>query len=181
MSKYDVLMAPLEFLILGGIRKKLMPKAYGNVLEIGFATGVNMKYYDMNKIQSFHALDTNEDMKYFDNVRYHTLSAEALPFEDKSFDTIVLTLALCSIEAPEKALKEIGRVLKDDGQYLFIEHQRPKTQFLYHVFKKINPTWKKYAGGCQIILETDSLIKSQGFILDKKNINVFHYGIAHKI
>lgn len=84
MTGYNLIMAPLEKLYLAKIRKELMPKAYGKVLEIGFGGGVNMKYYDFGKIESFHALDITENMKKFDNVTYHILSAEKLPFEDAS-------------------------------------------------------------------------------------------------
>lgn len=94
MSGYDKFMAPLEKRYLAQIRAEIMPKAHGQVLEIAFASGVNMKYYDFDKIDSFHALDVNQGMKKFERVNYHVFSAEKLPFEDETFDTVVLILAL---------------------------------------------------------------------------------------
>lgn len=181
MNFYDIFMFPLEQMILKNIRKNMMNKAYGNVLEIGFGSGVNYKYYDLNKIDTINALDVNENMRIIENVEYYYMSAESLPFLDKSIDTVVLTLALCSIPNPDKVLKEINRILKDDGIYLFIEHEEPKNKIMAKFFNFLNPYWKKMAGGCQINLNSHAKIEEAGFKLDHKNKNIFHYGIATKI
>lgn len=179
MNSYDLFMAPLEKMILANIRKKLMKNAYGNVLEIGFGSGANMKYYKFDQIKSFSALDINDNMRYFDNVEYHVFDADTLPFLDNSFDCVVLTLALCSIKEVDKALLEIKRVLKDDGIYIFIEHERPENNFLYSLFKILNPLWRKFSGGCQIILDTHNKIVNY-FNVDYNKSSLFYYGIAKK-
>lgn len=180
MSSYDRFMAPIESLYLKKIRQRLMKQAKGKVLEIGFGNGANMKYYNFDNISELHALDVSDQMKQFDAVIYHQLSAERLPFEDKSFDTVVLTLALCSIPHPEDALSEIKRVLKDEGSYLFIEHEKPNSKALQVILNLINPLWKRFAGGCQINLETHKSIMNSGFNLDHNKKSVFHYGTARK-
>lgn len=178
MISYDLFMAPLEKIYLSKIRKNLIAKAKGKVLEIGFGNGANMKYYDFDKVKELHALDVNENMKQFKNVHYHILSAENLPFKDKSFDTIVLTLALCSIPDKEKAIQEIKRVLNDDGTYLFIEHELPKGKIKQRIFKLINPIWRSLTKGCQITLQTHQDIIQAGFKIDEDIISVFHFGSA---
>lgn len=180
MIAYDKFMAPLEKLYLAEIREELMIKAHGKVLEIGFGNGANMKYYDFKKIDSFHALDLNENMKKFENITYHILNAEKLHFTDNSFDTVVLTLALCSIEMQVNVIREIKRVLKDDGIYIFLEHEKPQSKMLFGIFKLLNPLWRKLAKGCQLILESHKNIEKEGFELFYKNKGVFYYGFAKK-
>lgn len=180
MSGYKLFMAPLEKLYLAQIRKELMPNAFGKVLEIGFGSGINMKYYDFSKIDSFHALDITKKMKKFDKVTYHISNAENLPFADESFDTVVLTLALCTIPSQEKVLTEVKRVLRKDGIYLFLEHEKPESKLFYSLVMRINPLWKRLAKGCQLILESHKNIENQGFKLNYSNKGVFYYGIAKK-
>lgn len=180
MINYDTFMQPLEKLYLAKIRKILISKAYGKVLEIGFGSGVNMQYYDFKKVKTLDALDISENMRKFDNVNYHVLSAAKLPFEARSFDCVVLTLALCSVEDQRQVLSEIRRVLKDDGYYLFLEHERPNNKILSSLFNVINPIWRKLAGGCQINLATHKTIIDMGFTINYQRKNVFYYGLAKK-
>lgn len=181
MTGYDLVMAPLEKLYLARIRRALMPQAFGRVLEIGFGNGANMAYFDHSKIKSLDALDIKENMRAFSDVTYHVLSAEELPFEDASFDTVVLTLALCSVPDQLKAIREIRRVLKDDGVYLFIEHEKPRGSLTGGLVELVNPLWRRLASGCQLNLETHKKIESQGFKLSRQRRGVFHYGVAKKI
>ena len=181
MKAYDIFMKPLELLILDEIRKNLMPQAQGKVLEIGFATGVNMKYYNFNQIESLDALDVHDKMTYFDQVTYHVFSAEDLPFEDESFDSIVMSLALCSIPDPSKAILEIKRILKPQGQYFFIEHEQAQHSFLKPIFNFVNPLWNRMTNGCNINRESHKLIESLGFQLNFNRKGVFTFGIARKM
>lgn len=173
-------MAPLERLYLAEIRKKLMPEARGKILEVGFGNGANMNYYDFKKINSLHALDINKNMKIYDNVTYHVLDAHKLPFDDESFDTIVSSLALCTISDQASAIKEIKRVLKKGGIYIFIEHEKPKSKILASIFAFINPLWRRIAKGCQLVLESHKNIEREGFRLSYELKGVFYYGIASK-
>lgn len=180
MNLYDFVMYPLEKLILSKIRKEIMSEANGKCLEIAFGTGVNMKYYNFTKIDEFHAIDIYKDEKSFPHVTYHLQSAESLPFADKSFDTIIVSLALCSIENADKVLGEIFRCLKDDGSYIFLEHVQAKSKIARFIFNSINTLWRKMAGGCQINLNTVDLMSKNGFSLKTKSYGVFRYGIAKK-
>lgn len=180
MSLYNLVMAPLEKFYLSSIRKEIMSKAYGKVLEIGFGNGANMAYYDFDRVDSIHVLDIKENMPFFEGVTYHKFSAEKLPFVDKSFDTVVLTLALCSIPRPQEAIGEIRRVLKDSGLYIFIEHEKPRGSLTGPLSDFFNPLWRRLAQGCQINLNSHRKIKEAGFTLDHKNQGVFHYGLARK-
>ncbi len=157
-----------------------MPQAFGRVLEIGLGSGANMAYYDKSRIESLDALDIKENMKAFSNVTYHVLSAEELPFEDKTFDRVVLTLALCSVPDQLKTIREIKRVLKDEGVYLFIEHEKPSGSLMGSLVHLVNPLWKKLASGCQINLDTHRKIEEEGFKLHREKRGVFHYGVARK-
>lgn len=180
MSGYDIIMAPLEKLFLAEIRRRIMPHAHGQVLEIAFGSGANMKYYNFNKITSLHALDVNDEMGDFENVSYHVSTAETLPFPDESFDTVVMTLALCTIPNQLAAIAEIKRVLKSDGIYIFLEHEQSESRLFAKFLKLINPAWRRMARGCQLILESHKNIEAAGFDLSHNNLGVFHYGIAKK-
>lgn len=180
MSGYDMIMAPLEKLFLAEIRRKIMGQARGKVLEIAFGPGANMKYYNFNKISSLQALDVSEKMRVFDHVTYHVSTAETLSFPDESFDTVVMTLALCTIPDQEAAIREIKRVLKDDGIYIFLEHEQSKSRMFAKFLSFINPAWRRMAGGCQLILESHKNIEAAGFALSHERQGVFHYGIAQK-
>lgn len=180
MKGYSLFMAPLEKLYLAEIRKKVMPEARGKVLEVGFGNGANMNYYDFKKIDSLHALDINKNMHRYDHVTYHVLDANKLPFDDESFDTIVSSLALCTISDQISAIKEIKRVLKKEGIYIFIEHVKPKSKILARVFDLINPLWRRMARGCQLILESHKNIEREGFKLSYESKGVFYYGVANK-
>jgi|LSQX01.2.fsa_nt_gb ubiquinone/menaquinone biosynthesis C-methylase UbiE len=180
MRAYDTFMQPLERLVLEKLRKPLMEHARGSVLEIGFGTGINMQHYNFDQIDALHALDVKDNMRQFDNVTYHILSAETLPFEDESFDTVVMTLTLCTIKDPQAALLEIKRVLKASGQYIFIEHEQAQQPLLKKVFNAINPLWRTLTNGCNINRETHKLIEKLGFKVTTQHKGVFHYGIAMK-
>ena len=119
------------------------------------------------------------------NINYITANAEKLPFDDKSFDTVVATLVLCSIDNPNKALEEIHRVLKDDGKLIFIEHVIPHEKFYRDLAHYLNGTWKKI-GKCNINCDTYKNIENANFKISNyetfgNKVFVFIKGIAYKI
>lgn len=184
MNFYDFFMAPLEKGALAKIRKELISQAEGKVLEIGIGSGANYKYYDFNKItniigtdvKSFSTLKNNKLSK----VNYIECSAQNLPFDDNSFDTVITTLVLCSVSDVETALAEIKRVIKPKGKYLFIEHIRPHN-YLGSVLNIINVLWKRNPFGCQINKKTDIFIDKAGFSAinaKRKASGILYYGIA---
>eukprot|EP01034_Spumella_vulgaris_P006953 gene6953-8859_t len=112
-------------------RARLLPRAHGKVLEIGIGTGRNLPFYDRAKLESLEGLDPAGQMnakamrrarKAGLDVQLVTLSAETIPAAAASYDTVVCTFTLCTIPDPIKALHEMRRVLKPEGQMLFCEH-----------------------------------------------------------
>ncbi len=180
MVGYDVFMWPLESIFLSGIRKRLIKQAYGRVLEIGIGTAINCRYYDFSKVQELVGTDIRSDLSTSNQFKYVHASVESLPFEDNTFDTVVGTLLLCSINDINLALKEIKRVLKPGGSYLFIEHIRP-SDIQGKVFDKVNLVWGKNPSGCQINKRTmDELIKTDFYVKNAVFARVFGFGIATK-
>ena len=111
-------------------REKVIPFATGNILEIGVGTGLNLPFYNSRNILKLTAIDPYEetwqkreiDISKLDyKFEFVKASAEELPFKNNTFDTIVITYSLCTIPDVDKALREMSRVLKQDGTLIFCE------------------------------------------------------------
>ncbi len=187
MSLYDIFMLPLEQMALKRIRKEIIPKAYGNVLEIGYGTGVNFKYYQPSKIERIYALDKKvhllnaRKMKY--SVEIFEGSAEELPFEDESFDTVVETLVFCSVGDAKAAIGEIWRVLKPGGTFIYIDHVKPEKERLASVVQSFNWVWHDVAGGCNLLNESHKEIAESRFTVienGRSKNGVLQWGIGRK-
>jgi ubiquinone/menaquinone biosynthesis C-methylase UbiE len=154
-------------------RQEVLAKVYGEVLEIGFGTGLNIPYYPKH-IQKLTTIDVNPGMntlaqKRIDasgiDVDHQVLDSEKLPMPDNTFDSVVSTWTLCSIAKVEKALQEIHRVLKPGGQFFFIEHglsNEPKTQVWQN---RLTPLQKIIADGCHLNRSIKQLIENHFEIL----------------
>lgn len=167
---YDSLMGPLERRGFGQIRKKLMQKACGEVLEIGSGTGVNFPYYE--RAQKVTAIEPEPFMRELSLPRARNASvpievipakAEELPFPDDYFDTVVCTLVFCTIPYPKKALEEIRRVCKPEGQILLFEHVKIEQPLLGQLQEWLTPVWKRLCDGCHLNRNTLQLVKQAGF------------------
>ena len=187
MKFYNIFMLPLEQIALKRIRKEIIPRAHGNVLEIGYGTGVNFKYYQATEIEHIYALDKKihllnaRRMKY--SVELFEGSAEELPFEDESFDTVVETLVFCSVDDVKAAIAEIWRVLKPGGVFIFIDHVKPEKERLVSIFQSFNGVWHDMAGGCNLLNESHKEIeKSRFFMVERGNSNngVLQWGVGRK-
>lgn len=179
-------------------RKELLKFAEGEILEVGFGTGLNLPYYPKD-VQKIYTIDINAGMnplafKHIEKssiqVDYHILSAESLPFATGFFDTVVSTWTLCSIKNIDKALEEIYRVLKPKGKFIFVEHglsNEPSIQKWQHF---ITPIQKVVADGCHVNRNIEGLIAKAGFSFESlrkeyakgipKVAGYFYYGIANK-
>lgn len=160
-------------------RKNILSKiTEEEILEIGFGTGINLKFYPQN-VKKIIGIDANGGMlqqaqKKITNGRFEieliNQSSESLPFPDNSLITIVSTYTLCSIKNINSALKEIYRVLKPGGKYYFLEHglaDNPKTQKWQH---RLNPVQNIWADGCNLNRDMKTLITHAGLkIIDLKN------------
>jgi len=160
-------------------RKSILGKiTEGEILEIGFGTGINIKFYPEN-VKKIIGVDVNGGMlKQFDKkssngkieIELLHRSGETLPFHDNSINAAISTYTLCSIKNVTSSLSEIFRVLKPGGKYYFLEHglaDNPKTQKWQH---RLNPIQKIWAGGCNLNRDIKLLISNAGFnIIELKN------------
>jgi ubiquinone/menaquinone biosynthesis C-methylase UbiE len=168
----DSLMKPLETRGLGKIRADLIAKSYGLVLEIGSGTGLNFAYY--RNVEKVIAIEPEDAMREQSMSRakdaaieIEVLSsrAECLPFPDNTFDSVVCTLVFCTISDPVKALQEIRRVCKPNGNVLFLEHVRSKQLIIGAVQDWLTPVWKQLCDGCHLNRNSAEIIKQAGFKL----------------
>lgn len=157
-------------------RSQIVPAAEGRVLEVGFGAGPNLEFYDPGKVERLFALEPSEGMRRKAAgaiaaapvpVEVIDLSAEAIPLEDASMDTVVLTYTACTIPDVNAALAEMRRVLKPGGRLLFSEHGRAPDAGVYKWQRRIEPVWKPIAGGCHLTRQIDDLIIGAGFAMER--------------
>jgi len=177
-------MKPLESMGIRKVRKILVKRAYGRVLEIGAGTGANLPFYNMDQIEELIVTDQviSKHLKSsHDQITFVEADATVLPFEDSSFDVVVHTLVFCSVDDVNQGLLEIKRVLKPQGTLLFIEHVLPHKKGMKRLFKGINPVWKKISSGCSLTKDFKQSLDENEFTLQKQGTflnTVFYYGIA---
>jgi ubiquinone/menaquinone biosynthesis C-methylase UbiE len=158
---------------------KVIPQAVGAVLEVGIGTGLNMPFYDRTRVQSIvgidpvlrmHRLALKRSLQAGLDVELIGLSAERIPVEDSSFDTVVCTYTLCTIPDPIKALKEMRRAMKPGGKLLFSEHGKSPDPGILKWQARLQPYWKKVAGGCMLDRDIPALLKEAGFNPNVKSL-----------
>ncbi len=157
-------------------RVKVVPKAQGRVLELGIGMGLNLRFYDATKVSEVLGVDPSPELRAVAEaaerdpalkVRVDDGTAEALPFEDKSFDTVVCTFTLCSVCTPAQALAEARRVLKPAGAFLFCEHGLAPDPGIARWQRRIEPVWKRIAGGCHLTRPVTRAIEAAGFKVEQ--------------
>ena len=155
-------------------RHDLLAQARGRTLEIGSGTGLNLFHYP-HDLDGLVLAEPDPSMrKRLENaVRRSERSAdvidagaEQLPLGDATIDTVVSTLVLCTVDAPDAALREIGRVLRPDGQLLFIEHVRSESPPLARWQDLLARPWQRFAEGCRCNRATLELMDACGLRLD---------------
>ena len=153
-------------------REKIVPLAYGKVLEIGIGSGLNIPFYNHSMIDEFHALEPSKELCEMAievaqqnnvEVKLHQCGAENIPLPENYFDTVLITYTMCTIPDVALSNSEIIRVLKDDGKLLFCEHGLAPDKNIAKWQKRINPLWSKIAGGCNLNRDIPNLISSSGF------------------
>jgi len=153
-------------------RQKVVPLAQGRVLEIGIGTGLNLEHYDQARIEKIVGLDPGLEMHPKARRRSRLaglevelvgLSAERIPYDDRSFDTVLVTYALCTIADPLAALKEMRRVLKPGGRLVFCEHGLAPDASVRRWQARLTPLWSRVAGGCHLDRDIPGLLKAAGF------------------
>ncbi len=153
-------------------RAKIVPGASGRVLELGMGSGLNLPFYDPAKVKVVMAVEPSEPLRRRAlgaasvsglDVEIIAGRAEALPYETASFDTVVCTFTLCSVQDPAAALAEARRVLKPDGRLLFCEHGLAPDGDVAKWQRRIEPVWTAIAGGCHLTRPVAAAIAAAGF------------------
>ncbi len=157
-------------------RAKVVPQAQGRVLELGIGMGLNLGFYDPDKVSSVTGVDPAPELRAIAEaaprdprltVTVEDGTAEALPFDAASFDTVVCTFTLCSVCTPAAALAEARRVLRPGGVLLFCEHGLAPDAGIAKWQRRIEPIWKRIAGGCHLTRPVASAIEAAGFSMQR--------------
>ena len=157
-------------------RKKVVPLAEGDVLEVGIGSGLNLPFYDKSKINKLWGLDPSEELNKMAaevakeekmEVDFIISGAEEIPLPDNKVDTVILTYTMCTIPDVDLANEEIKRVLKPEGKLIFCEHGISPDENVYKWQKRINPIWKRIAGGCNLHRNIPEIIENSGFNIEE--------------
>lgn len=153
-------------------RSQLVPQAQGRVLEIGIGSGLNLGFYDPQRVEVVVGVDPSAAMQRLARERaaHCQVPVEMIALElgqiqaaDASFDDIVCTFTLCTIPDAVSALREMRRVLKPGGRLLFCEHGLAPDLPVLRWQKRLTPLWKPLAGGCHLDRDIPVLIGAGGF------------------
>lgn len=154
------------------VRSQLVPLAQGRVLEIGIGSGLNLSFYDPQRVEVVVGVDPSAAMQRLARERAARcqVPVEMIAVElgqiraaDASFDDIVCTITLCTIPDAIAALREMRRVLKPGGRLLFCEHGLAPDLPVVRWQKRLTPLWKPLAGGCHLDRDIPALIGAGGF------------------
>jgi ubiquinone/menaquinone biosynthesis C-methylase UbiE len=181
MGFYDRWILPpvLDFVmrqhLLAPYRRRVVAAAQGEVIEIGVGSGPNLPLYAPGQVTSVRAIDPSPALLKMARQRQAEARvpvalleglAEALSFEDRRFDSAVVTWALCTIPDPARALGELRRVLKPGGVLCFVEHGRAPEPAVERWQGRLTPLWRRCAGGCHLDRPIERLIRDAGFEFD---------------
>lgn len=159
-------------------RAKVVPQAEGRVLELGIGMGLNLAFYDPDRVESVTGVDPAAELRAIAeaaprdsrlSVKVEDGTAEALPFEAGSFDCVVCTFTLCSVQSPTAALAEARRVLKPGGRFLYCEHGLAPDPGVARWQRRIEPLWKRIAGGCHLTRPITTAVEAAGFRVTRRD------------
>jgi ubiquinone/menaquinone biosynthesis C-methylase UbiE len=156
-------------------RRKVVPEASGRVLEIGIGSGLNLAFYDRDRVAKLWGLDPSEELRRVARrradeagieVEFLGLPGEQIPLDAGSVDTVVSTYTMCTIPDVARALGEVRRVLAPDGVLLFSEHGRAPDAGVARWQDRLDGMWGKVAGGCHLNRAIPDLLRAAGFRMD---------------
>lgn len=159
-------------------RQKLAQAATGTVLEIGAGGGQNFAFYDPAITSSVEAVEPNRHMLAQAKnalssakvpIHLQEAAVESLPFEDATFDAVLVTLVFCSVDAPDAGMREIHRVLKPSGKLLLFEHVRNPQPGWARWQDLFTPVQRRIAGNCHLNRDTGALVRSNGFMVTSED------------
>ena len=164
-------------------RRDLLSSVAGEILEIGFGTGLNLPHY-REHVRNLTIVDPNAGMHWRAQRRIaqsqfpvdrHVASGQQLPFPDARFDCVVSTLTLCSIDAASDALAEIFRVIRPGGRFLFLEHGLSSDPSIQKWQRRLNWLQRRLGDGCRLDRDMKALISSQPF----ENVECTEFYMEH--
>ena len=159
-------------------REKIVHRAYGDVLEIGFGGGLNLPYYDRANVRRVFGLEPSAGMRRSAapqiaasgiDVELIDLPGEEIPLDDNSVDSILVTYTLCTIADVTAALDGMRRVLKPGGQLFFCEHGKAPDADVHRWQRRMNPAWRVFSGGCNMDRDIPALLGAAGFTIEEDN------------
>jgi SAM-dependent methyltransferase len=179
---YDPFLWAGEHAGAGALRRQLLGRARGLTVEIGSGTGLNLRHYpdDLDDLvltepdPPMHSRLAKRLHRSGRRARLVDAAAERLPFPDGSVDTVVSTFVLCTVDDPELALREIARVLRPDGQFLFLEHVRARSTRLAAWQDRLVEPWRRFARGCRCNRPTGEMIANCGLTIDDVHEAAWH-------
>jgi ubiquinone/menaquinone biosynthesis C-methylase UbiE len=156
-------------------RAALVPLARGDVFELGCGGGINHAFYDAGAITSYAGIDPHEGL--LEDARRAAREkgwvadlragrGEAIPFEDARFDCVVCTFTLCSVDDPTQVMREMRRILRPGGAVLFLEHGLAPDAGVRAWQERIEPVWKRLAGGCHLTRPIAGALALAGFAVE---------------
>jgi ubiquinone/menaquinone biosynthesis C-methylase UbiE len=160
--------------VLLPFRQRVVGAAVGRVLEIGIGSGLNLPLYGAG-VSSVIGLDPSAELLHMAQGRAEAgqvevtlvdATAEAMPLDAASVDTIVTTWTLCTISDAPRALAEMRRILRPDGRLLFVEHGRAPEPGIARWQDRLDPLWRRISGGCHLNRKIDELIAGNGFRIE---------------
>ncbi|ABI58032.1 Methyltransferase type 11 [Alkalilimnicola ehrlichii MLHE-1] len=165
-------------------RRRALAEARGHVLELGAGAGANLPYYP-RAVTRVTAVEPSAWL--IDRARARAaelglplaplqVGAEAIPLPDASVDTVVSTWTLCSVDDLARTLSEVRRVLRPGGHFLFVEHGLGPTPGLRRWQHRLNPVWRRLAGGCNLNRAVDRAVESSGLCLEGLETGFFPTG-----
>jgi ubiquinone/menaquinone biosynthesis C-methylase UbiE len=159
---------------VAALRAEIVPQARGEVLEVGFGTGLNLPFYDPERVARVRGLEPAEEMLARARrrpptpfpVEHLALEGERIPLPPESVDTVVVTFTLCSIADVAGALAGMRRVLRPQGRLLFLEHGAARDAGVRRWQERVNPLWGRVFGGCQLTRDVPALLREAGFAIE---------------
>lgn len=159
-------------------REKVVPLAAGDVLEIGFGSGLNLPWYDPAKVRRIWALEPASGMRKLAQknieasgleVELIDLPGEEIPLDPDSVDSVVITYTLCTIPDVHAALAGVRRVLRPGGRLFYCEHGKAPDAGVHAWQNRLNPAWRRFAGGCNMNRDIPALLNDAGFEIEEDN------------
>lgn len=157
---------------LARARARVVPRARGRVLEVGFGSGLNLRFYDPARVERVLALEPGDGIRALAlrrtsaspvPVEFIAAPGESIPLGGASVDSIVVTFTLCTIPDAARAAREMRRVLRRGGELLFAEHGAARSVRAQRWQQRIEPAWTPMAGGCHLTRNPPRLLRDAGF------------------